>query len=318
MDGGIYDVNLESGEHALIGGHESYASGVAHLKQTDILVSAGYDGVLQWHDPKSRKLIRKASAHNFWSWQMAASPDEKLVASVTGQYLSGGYKYEPAAERELSVRLFEAQTGKLLASFSHVPPVMSVAFSPDSNFLAAGNLMGEIRIWEVASGRMISSWTTPSFTSWGIIKSHCYIGGIFGLAFSPDGQRLLACGMGPMRDPMAGNGKQTWERFNWRDGKKLDAIRESEFGHGLMETIVFTPGGERFVMAGRLAQGKWNVAFFNAKDGALVHALDSKMRVTKAVFHDNGKKLLLSAAVSQSRKEGKFPDFGRIVVYSVG
>ena len=35
-------------------------------------------------------------AHDFWSWQLALSPDGSRVASVTGQYLAGGWKYEPA------------------------------------------------------------------------------------------------------------------------------------------------------------------------------------------------------------------------------
>jgi hypothetical protein len=64
--------------------------------------------------------------------------------------------------------------------------------------------------------RLIREWNTPDFTSWGIIKSHHYIGGIFDFSFSPDGSRLITCGMGPMRDPMAGNGKQTWQEFDWK------------------------------------------------------------------------------------------------------
>lgn len=87
LDGGIYEVDPESGESRQITAHDSYASGVCHLNDAQLLVSAGYDGVLQWHDLTERKLIRKVAAHRFWSWKLAASPDQALVASATGQVL---------------------------------------------------------------------------------------------------------------------------------------------------------------------------------------------------------------------------------------
>ena len=45
--------------------------------------------------------------------------------------------------------------------------------------------------------------------------------------------------MGPMRDPMAGNGVQRWQSFDWKTGKKLDQTHEGESGQGLMEALAF-------------------------------------------------------------------------------
>ena len=75
IDGGVYAVDLGNGENHKLGGHDSYASGVALIANSPLLVSAGYDGVLQWHDTVERKTIRKVSAHKFWSWQSRVSPD---------------------------------------------------------------------------------------------------------------------------------------------------------------------------------------------------------------------------------------------------
>jgi WD40 repeat protein len=251
---------------------------------------------------------------------MRVSPDEQLVATVTGQYLAGGYKYEPAAEREPSVKVYETATGKLRWELPHVPPTLSVAFSPDSRHLAAANIMGEVRVWDLAIGKQVATWTTPDFTCWGIIKSHHYVGGIFDLTFSPDGRELIACGMGPMVDPMAGNGKQTWQRFAWTENppRKVGEIREADAGHGLMEAVHFHPDHKAFVMAGRLAQGKWNTALFDASSGHLLHAIDAQMRVTDSVWLNGGKQLALSGALSQERKkDGRCPDFGRIKLYNL-
>lgn len=317
LDGFIYEVTVESGKHRSLAKHESYASGIRYLLGAGNVISAGYDGKLHWIDPKAGKIIRTVQAHRFWSWEMDVSPDEKLVGSCTGQYLAGGYKYEPAAEQEPSVKVFDAHTGAVRWEFSHVPPVLSLAFSPDSKFLAAANMMGEIRVWDLATGKMAASWTTPDFTSWGIIKSHHYIGGIYDLAFTPAGDEIIACGMGPMNDPMAGNGKQRWQRFAWKETppRKTAQIKDDDQGNGLMETLRFHPKKPWFVMAGRLAQGKWNTAIFD-ESANLLHSIDSKMRVTDSVFLGDGARVLLAGGTSQERvKDGKYPDFGSLKIY---
>jgi hypothetical protein len=60
--------------------------------------------VIQWHDLQTGKTISVEKIHDFWSWQMKISPNTELVASVTGQYQCGGYKYEPASEKEPSIK----------------------------------------------------------------------------------------------------------------------------------------------------------------------------------------------------------------------
>ena len=320
FDGGVYEVEVESGTHRLLGKHASYASGVRYLPKLGQLISAGYDGSLHWFTPSEGKLVRTVEAHQFWSWKLRVSPNEQLVGTVTGQYLAGGYKYEPAAEREPSVKVFETETGKLRWAFAHVPPVLSVAFSPDSRHLAAANMMGEVRVWDLETGKQVAVWTTPDFTSWGIIKSHHYIGGIFDLAFSPEGRELVVCGMGPMVDPMAGNGKQTWQRCAWKETppRKVSEIGDADAGHGLMEAVRFHPEQKMFVMAGRLAQGKWNTALFDSASGRLLHSLDTKMRVTDAVWLNQGTQLALSGATSQGKpKDGHYPHFGHIKLFDL-
>lgn len=319
MDGGVYQVDIQSGGYEQLGRHASYASGVKLVPGANAAISAGYDGALQWYDLAAKQLIRRVESHGFWSWKLVVSADGKQAASVTGQYLAGGYKYEPAVAGEPTVKVFDAATGELRHGFDLTPPVLSVAFSPDGKFVAAGNLMGDLRVWDLTTGEEAAAWNTPDFTSWGIIKSHHYVGGIFGVSFSPDGNELLAGGMGPMKDPMAGNGKQTWQRFAWRENpvRKRDQIREADQGNGLMETLAWHPSGRRFVMAGRLAQGKWNLAAFDSSTGELTASLDTKMRIVEAAFSADGQRLLLGSAVGQGKPDqGKRPDFGRIAVYA--
>ena len=319
-DGALYDVDMVSGKsEPFEERHPSFASGCVLLPDGKTIISGGYDGVLLWHDVETRRCWRRVQAHRFWNWQLALSPDGSRLAATTGQYLPGGWKYEPAAESEPSVKVFDTVTGDLVASFSHTPPVLSCAFSPDGHHLAAANMMGEVRVWDFTAGdKPVAQWTSPDFTSWGTTKTHHYCGGIYGLAFSPDGTTLLCCGMGPMTDPMAGNGKMTWQRWNWQKGERMDQIKDGQHGSGLMEAVAWHPDGSHFVMAGRQAQGTWNAAVFSAADGALAHSIDTKKRITHARFTRDGQSLILAGANGQpQRKLGFWPPWGRLQVYKV-
>jgi WD40 repeat protein len=321
MDGGIYELDPAGGEPVRFGdSHGSYASGCVLLPGGRTLISAGYDGQLLWHDVEKKSAFRRVQAHGFWSWQLALAPDGSRVASVSGQYLAGGEKYEPAPAAEPTVRVFDTLTGEPLQAFDHTPPVLSTAFSPDGRHLATANMMGEVRVWDLDTGAAAAGFSTPDFTSWGIIKSPHFCGGIYGLAFTPDGASLLACGMGPMQDPMAGNGKQTWQQWAWREHPpRLEAqIRDGDRGTGLMETLAHTPDGTAFLMAGRQAQGSWNAALFSAADGALITSLDTKSRVTRARFAPEGKSLFLAATPGQpNRENGVWRPYGKIHVVTV-
>jgi WD40 repeat protein len=121
-----------------------------------------------------------------------------------------------------------------------------------------------------------------------------------------------------MADPMAGNGKMTWQCWNFLTGEKVDQIKQGHQGAGLMESVHWHPDGIHFVMSGRQAQGTWNSAVFSSKDGNLVTSLDTKKRITHARFSETGQILVLSGATGQGqRKEGNWPQWGRVQSYSV-
>ncbi|MGK0184945.1 MAG: WD40 repeat protein [Verrucomicrobiales bacterium] len=318
MDGGVYQVDLASGERSELYRHDNFATGVHWLEDRQVLLSSGYDGQVKWFDLRRKSEIRYVKAHDFWSWQSAVSRDKKMIASVTGRYQCGGHRYEPAPEVEPSVKVFETLTGDLMLSLPHVPPVESVAFSNDCKCIAAGNLMGEVRIWEVATGALRASWTTPSFTGWGIIKGHYFTGGVFALAFSPDDSKIYLSGMGSTRDPAAGNGKQLWEAFAWKEPEpKLIATNADKTGEGLMETLCFHPSNAFFVMAGRLFNGTWNSAVYDAENHDELHTLKTNCRVTSSAWSQDGKQLFLAGGNGQPRNKEAEGDFGVVRVYEV-
>lgn len=320
MDG-VYLSDMQSGESRRVAERSSYVSGVAWLQNSQQFVSAGYDGKLHWFDRVTESISREQQVHQFWSWDMALSPDQRMIASVTGQYLAGGYRYEPQPEREPSVVLLDAQTGTRLFELPHVPSVQAVCFSSDSHYVAAGNLMGEVRIWDCHTGELQANWNTEDFTSWGIIKSHSYLGGIFAMQFTPNGEQLILAGMGPMRDPMAGNGKQLWQKWNWRaeEPNKAAEINKGEAGEGLMEALAVHPTRPVFAMGGRLRGGDWNVALFHLDTGERLTTLKTGYRVTGIEFTDDGNRMLVTGTQGQPKpnKERQWEPFGRVELYEI-
>ncbi len=319
------DAKEEKPKPVCIGRHGSYVSGVGLLKEEAELVTAAYDGTLHIRplgkDANQESVPRvDEKVHSFWSWRMAVSPDRSRIASVSGQYLAGAEDYTPMASEEPTVKLLDAATGKELKSFSMLPPVQCVVFDPSGRYLAAGNLMGDLGVWDVETGEPLAQWRTKSFTSWGIIKSHCYISGIYAVSFSPDSKSLYAAGMGDMRDPMAGNGKQLWQRFAWQTAP-VEKIQESvadQTGEGLMETLTWHPSGDYFAMAGRLRGGNWNVGIFAAESGQLIGQAKTGMRITAARFSPDGTQIYLAGMQGQPGiKDNHFPDFGYLERYSV-
>jgi len=317
MDG-VYRVDIESKKHERIGQHESYASSAVFVPEHQAIITAGYDGKFKWFSAKDNALQREEKVHSFWSWDMAVSKDHRWLASVTGQYLAGDYKYAPAQEVEPSVKILNAADGRLIHALSHVPSVQSVVFSHNSQYVAAGNLMGQVRVWDIHSGAQVGGFESKDFTSWGIIKSHCYLGGIFAMEFTPDDNHLIVCGMGDMRDPMAGNGKQLWQRWDWKEGKLISQTNEKQSGEGLMEAIVMHPAKDSFLMAGRLRGGEWNGALFDLASGDRIGTIKSGYRITQMLFNNQGQLIVVGGQGQPGKSnEGKFPDFGRVEIYEI-
>lgn len=319
LDGRVLEIDPETGGITEFAErHGSFASGCVLLADGKTLITSGYDGMLFWHDTATRKCWRRVKAHTFWSWKMALSPDDRQVASVSGQYLAGGLKYEPQPSDEPCVKVLDVATGDVVRELPHLPPVLCVAFSPDSRYVAAANMMGGIRVWDLESAGTdpVADFNSPDFTSWGSTKSHHFCGGIYDIQFSPDGNAVIVCGMGPMVDPMAGNGKMTWQRWNWKvsPAAKLDQIKDGENGAGLMESLAWHPDGSAFVMAGRQAQGTWSAAVFQSGDGSLACSMDTKCRITKALFTGSDGILWLAGAQGQpGREKGVWRDYGRLL-----
>ena len=247
-DFGVYDVDLaaEKPEPRKLGGHDSYVSGLAMAGR--MAVSGGYDGRLIWWDLEAGGPIRKVEAHSKWIRDVASTADGSLVASVAD---------------DMICRLWDGETGEKRHELSgHAPqtphqfPSMlyACAFSPDGRYLATGDKVGHVVVWEVATGRQAAALEAPVMYTWDPKQRRHSIGGIRSLAFSPDGTRLAVGGMGQVGNIDHLEGLARVEVFDWRDAKRTLEFPGEPF-KGLVERLVFLPDGDRLLAVGGANDG---------------------------------------------------------------
>lgn len=206
-DGRIHLVDEALGQVTgfLTGGHRSYVTALALANGTRQLLSGGYDRRLAGWDPERTE-------GPAWT--------RELAAPVKGLAASGGVF--AAVLDNLTAFLGEVGTGRTVRALENGHPertvltrantLYSVAFSPDGEQVATGDRLGVICLWSAKSGALVRRVEARSLYTQGFydnplgknISSEYDWGGVRALAFSPDGSRLYASGMGPADHNSAG------------------------------------------------------------------------------------------------------------------
>ena len=167
------------------------------LAETDKLFSV----LAGWANAGGRALLR---GHSGPVWSAAFSPDGRCAVT---------------ASADRTARIWEAATGKLLATLSgHLGWVRSASFSPDGLRVVTAGEDGTARAWETATGALLA--TLSGHSGW--MRS---------AVFSADGQRILTAGEdGTARVWEAGTGEplvtlsghsgQVWSAGFDQDGRR--------------------------------------------------------------------------------------------------
>jgi WD40 repeat protein len=157
----------------------------------------------------------------------------------------GGYVHPPgikvwdASSGELKLTIVGHWVGSPQMFFSSfILPVKLVVFSPDGRHIvsAAGTnqpdvrVVGEIKVWDAATGREILS----------LKKHNGPRGHIYGVALSPDDQRIVAACGGRFLEEKFGEVK-VWDAFTGQEKLSLRADTVAVLG------VAFSPDGQRIV-----------------------------------------------------------------------
>ncbi len=161
-------------------GHTNYCVSLDFSRDGTLLASGSRDGTaIIW------------STGTWKRTQTLRNPDESVLsggrAMVEGVAFSPDGKALALASRAGSVQLWDVATGTLLETLKgHSDAVQAVTFSPDGRMLVSGGTDQTVRLWNVQTRRELMQ----------LGQGGVALGEVCSLAFSPDGQHLLAAGGG--------------------------------------------------------------------------------------------------------------------------
>jgi WD40 repeat protein len=240
-------------------GHTREITGLAFSPDGKQLFSAGGDGSVKLWDTQTDPEGLTLKGFRGLVYAVALSPDGKQLA---------------CGVQDQTVRLWDLQKRQETAVLRGLPSwVISLAYSPDGKRLAAASggfdemgrpLPGGVRVWDVATGEAI--FTGEDGDSFG------------GVAFSPDGKRLVT----------GGREVQLWDlstsaKGQQAGGKKRLTLR----GHGdRVNGVAWSPDGTRIATAGQ----DHLVLLWDAETGAVLNKLpEHAQRVFSVAFSLDGR-----------------------------
>jgi WD40 repeat protein len=239
-------------------------------------ISGGYDGRLMWWNLAERRVVRTIDAHRRWIRNIAVSPDGSKLASVAD---------------DMVCRIWSASTGALLHELrghaeqtpQHFSSMLyACTFSANGRLLATGDRVGHVVIWDAASGRQLGAVEAPTLYTWDGTQRIRSIGGVRGLAFSPDGMYLAVGGVGQIGNVDALQGPSRVELFKWQPGRRL---LEFTGAQGIVNRLVYHPQGQWLCAIGGGSNGL--VMFYDTARRAMIHQQNLPMHVHDVAFSDD-------------------------------
>ena len=165
----------------------------------------------------------------------ADSPDTSGARSVSDIAFSRDGKELAAADAYSGANLFNVNSGSLVYTFNTSGVIggtvatTRVAFSPNGKLLAVGDSNGDVFVLDIASKHQIAKFTDPQANGF----SSSNEGGVYGLAFSPDGKTLAAAEY---------SGKvHLWDVASWHKSATL-SVPSNDSG-GEAGYMAFSPHG---------------------------------------------------------------------------
>jgi WD40 repeat protein len=211
-------------------GHRSWVRAMTFHAESRKFLSADYNGkVMVWPtDSATPQAERTIDAHDGWVRAIAMSPDQRQFATCGNDNL---------------IKLWNVTDWSLVRQFEgHTSHVYNVAFHPTERSIVSGDLRGNMKIWDLQSGRETRQMDAsvifrydPTFRA-----DH---GGIRSMTFNADGTALACAGITNVTNAFAGVGNPAIVLFNWQNGQRTQVLRVNPAFQGTAWGVVFHPHG---------------------------------------------------------------------------
>jgi eukaryotic-like serine/threonine-protein kinase len=209
LNGTPLDGPGDAGQLLTLEGHDNAVVGLAYSPDSRRIVSASRDGTAKvWDAHTGHELLTLA----------------KHEAALTGVAWQPGGRRVVTASWDGTARVWDPVTGEeVLALHAGAGPVYGIAFNGNGSLLATAHHDGSLRVWDAETGRQQVC----------ITRAHDHP--VLGLAFSPDGERLVSAGGGD-------NYVKVWD---WKAEPKKPERTFTALG--ILQNPVFRPDGQRLV-----------------------------------------------------------------------
>ena len=278
----VWDLQTRQKLFALAG-HNFGVSSVAFSSDGQWLASASVPPSVSTGERKSGEPIQWTPGE-LKIWNMTTGEETHALLGHSNGI--GSVAFSPDATRlasgsaDQTVRIWDVATGEHLRTLPCDGQVWSVVFSPDGIRLATGRgwdpwyskrpdrpSTGEIQLWDVATGKRIKTFETNQ--AW-----------VNALAFSPDGERLVA-GLNGHSDNL-----RVWDVATGEQVLTLNGHTRS------LSAVTFSPDGKRIATAG----GDRTARIWHASSGQLLLTLPvyKEWPVRCIAFTPDGSRLVTS------------------------
>jgi WD40 repeat protein len=219
--------------------HPNLVDSAAFDDTGDKLATGCHDGFLRIYDVQKGAQLKQVEAHVVKTPQQVQNP-------VYCVLWSNDHKQIFTSSFDRSIKLWDAAGGTLVREFKAAPEpkpgdkkdekapkspelvghrdqVFSITLSKDGKFLASGSSDRSVKLWDVATAKMLRDFQNPDLKPvFPGEPAPSQPGWVHAVRFTPDGSRIISAGAAP-------RGKSYIAVWNVADGKRLYGA-ERDFG----------------------------------------------------------------------------------------